>query len=125
MWRIALSYPTMCLLIASVHADTAGHAIFTFEMLHEYFRDQVRASSSAPVQVNGGSIGMVRCNREVLMSVSVHPSFVGPLLTLLKGIRTSSNNENIHVRCSCFVQRCKRVCEISVCRGKGGCQKGH
>jgi len=40
-------------------------------MLHECFRDQVRASTSAPVQVNGGNIGMVRCTREVLMSVSV------------------------------------------------------
>ncbi|KAF5388236.1 hypothetical protein D9615_000436 [Tricholomella constricta] len=63
-----LPYPGICLLIASVHADTAGHARFTFEMLHEYFRDQVRASTSAPVQVNGGSIGMVRCSRQVLMT---------------------------------------------------------
>ncbi|RDB22882.1 Origin recognition complex subunit 4 [Hypsizygus marmoreus] len=63
-----LPYPEMCLLIASVHAETAGHAHFTFEMLHEYFRDQVRASTSAPVQVNGGSIGMVRCSRQVLMT---------------------------------------------------------
>lgn len=67
--RIALSYPSLCLLVASIHADTAGRSIFTFEMLHEYFRDQVRASMSAPVQVNGGGIGMVRCSREVLMSV--------------------------------------------------------
>jgi origin recognition complex subunit 4 len=44
-------------------------------MLHEYFRDQVRASMSAPVQVNGGSIGMVRCSREVLMSVGYFPLF--------------------------------------------------
>ncbi|KAF8076418.1 origin recognition complex subunit 4 C-terminus-domain-containing protein [Lyophyllum atratum] len=53
-----LPYPHICLLIASIHADTAGHATFTFEMLHEYFRDQLRASTSAPVQLNGGSIGM-------------------------------------------------------------------
>ncbi|GLB33839.1 putative origin recognition complex (ORC) subunit 4 C-terminus [Lyophyllum shimeji] len=63
-----LPYPHICLLIASVHADTAGQPTFTFEMLHEYFRDQVRASTSAPVQVNGGSIGMVRCSRQVLMA---------------------------------------------------------
>ncbi|KAF8913928.1 origin recognition complex subunit 4 C-terminus-domain-containing protein [Gymnopilus junonius] len=54
----ALSYPSTCLLIASVHADTSGHPVFTFEMLFESFRDQVRSSMSAPVQVNGGSIGM-------------------------------------------------------------------
>ncbi|KAG6916101.1 hypothetical protein DXG01_008428 [Tephrocybe rancida] len=63
-----LPYPEICLLIASVHADTAGQPIFTFEMLHECFRDQVRASTSAPVQVRGGSIGMVRCSRQVLMA---------------------------------------------------------
>ncbi|CAA7259792.1 unnamed protein product [Cyclocybe aegerita] len=63
-----LSYPAMCLLIASVHADTSGHPIFTFEMLFDYFRDQLRASTAAPVQVNGGNIGMVRCTREVLMA---------------------------------------------------------
>ncbi|KAG5649040.1 hypothetical protein DXG03_000389 [Asterophora parasitica] len=64
----ALPYPGICLLIASVHADAAGQANFTFEMLHEYFRDQVRASTSAPVHVNGGRIGMVRCSRQVLMT---------------------------------------------------------
>ncbi|KAG6861587.1 hypothetical protein C0995_014494 [Termitomyces sp. Mi166 len=64
----ALPYPAICLLIASVHADTVGQPVFTFEMLHESFRDQVRASTSAPVQVRGGSIGMVRCSRQVLMS---------------------------------------------------------
>ncbi|KAG5652457.1 hypothetical protein H0H81_004953 [Sphagnurus paluster] len=63
-----LPYPAVCLLIASIHADTSGQSNFTFEMLHEYFRDQVRASTSAPVQVNGGSIGMVRCSRAILMA---------------------------------------------------------
>ncbi|KIM46155.1 hypothetical protein M413DRAFT_16890 [Hebeloma cylindrosporum] len=53
-----LSYPSMCLLIASVHVNTSGQPSFNFEMLFDIFRDQVRASSSAPVQVNGGSIGM-------------------------------------------------------------------
>lgn len=59
----------MCLLIASVHSETAGHPLFTFEMLHDLFRAQVRASTLAPVQINGGSIGMVRCSTDVLMSV--------------------------------------------------------
>ncbi|PCH41003.1 hypothetical protein WOLCODRAFT_99699 [Wolfiporia cocos MD-104 SS10] len=62
-----LPYPAICLLIAAMHAQTSGHDVFTFEMLHEAFRDQVRTSQSAPVQVDGGGIGMVRCTREVLI----------------------------------------------------------
>ncbi|KAJ7179110.1 origin recognition complex subunit 4 C-terminus-domain-containing protein [Mycena filopes] len=64
----ALPYPSICLLIASVHAETAGHPIFTFEMLREKVRDQIRLSASAPVEVNGSSIGMPKCPRTVLMS---------------------------------------------------------
>ncbi|EPQ59267.1 hypothetical protein GLOTRDRAFT_70551 [Gloeophyllum trabeum ATCC 11539] len=60
----SLSYPCMCLLIAATHARTSGHDAFTFEMLHETFRDQVRTSLSAPVQVEGGGIGMMKCTRE-------------------------------------------------------------
>ncbi|KAF8812469.1 hypothetical protein BYT27DRAFT_7182913 [Phlegmacium glaucopus] len=67
-----ISYPSMCLLIASVHADTAGHSTFTFEMLFNNFQDQARASTSAPVQVNGGSIGMVRCTRQIFMNAFEH-----------------------------------------------------
>ncbi|KAJ3555828.1 hypothetical protein NM688_g2361 [Phlebia brevispora] len=67
-----LAYPSMCLLIAAMHARTAGHDIFTFEMLYESFRDQVRATQSAPVQVEGGGIGMVSCDREVLMGACEH-----------------------------------------------------
>ncbi|THH28953.1 hypothetical protein EUX98_g5241 [Antrodiella citrinella] len=64
----AVTYPSMCLLIAAMHARTSGHDTFTFEMLYETFCDQVRTSHSAPVQVQGGGIGMVRCSREVLMA---------------------------------------------------------
>ena len=66
----ALAYPSICLLIAATHARTAGHDVFTFEMLYESFRDQVRASQSAPVHLEGGGIGMVNCDREILMGVS-------------------------------------------------------
>ena len=38
-------------------------------MLYDSFQKQVRTSQSAPVQVDGGSIGMVRCDREVMMTV--------------------------------------------------------
>ncbi|KAJ7129637.1 origin recognition complex subunit 4 C-terminus-domain-containing protein [Mycena epipterygia] len=64
----SLPYPSICLLIACVHAETAGHPTFTFEMLYEKVRDQIRISTSAPVEFNGGSIGMPRCPRPVLMS---------------------------------------------------------
>ncbi|CDO69574.1 hypothetical protein BN946_scf184759.g14 [Trametes cinnabarina] len=47
---------------------TSGHDVFTFEMLHEAFKNQVRTSQSAPVQIEGGGIGMVRCSREVLFA---------------------------------------------------------
>lgn len=65
----ALPYPAICLLIAQVHAQTSGHDVFTFEMLHDAFKSQVRASQAAPVQLQGGGVGMVRCSREVLFSV--------------------------------------------------------
>ena len=70
---LALSYPAICLLIAAVHAQTSGHDVFTFEMLHEAFKNQVRTSQSAPVHIEGGGIGMVRCSREVLFAVSTSP----------------------------------------------------
>ncbi|OJA19009.1 hypothetical protein AZE42_00369 [Rhizopogon vesiculosus] len=62
-----LPYPSICLLIAAVHAHTAGHDAITFEMLYDAFREQYRASAAAPIQVAGGSISMPRCSREVLM----------------------------------------------------------
>jgi origin recognition complex subunit 4 len=66
----ALHYPAICLLIAATHARAAGHEQITFEQLHNDFRDQVRKSTAAPVQMAGSSIGMVRCGRSVLMAVS-------------------------------------------------------
>jgi origin recognition complex subunit 4 len=59
----------MCLLITAIHSQTSGHDTFTFEMLCQAFRDQVRTSMSAPVQVDGGSVGMVKCGRHILMGV--------------------------------------------------------
>jgi origin recognition complex subunit 4 len=38
-------------------------------MLYDAFREQYRASAAAPIQVAGGSIGVSRCTREVLMRV--------------------------------------------------------
>jgi hypothetical protein len=64
-----LHYPAICLLIAATHARTAGIEHVTFEQLHDAFRDQVRKSMAAPVQIAGGSIGMVRCGRGVLFGV--------------------------------------------------------
>jgi origin recognition complex subunit 4 len=61
----------VCLIIASSQVEITGHPTFSFEMLFEKFRDQVRASTSAPVQLNGGHVGMVKCTREVLLAVSL------------------------------------------------------
>ncbi|KAF9453062.1 hypothetical protein P691DRAFT_771793 [Macrolepiota fuliginosa MF-IS2] len=69
---IDLPYPALCLLIASIHSITSGHDIFTFEMLFSTFRNQLRASVAAPVQVNGGSIGMARCSKATLLSAFEH-----------------------------------------------------
>src|SRR5260221_10541085 len=46
------SYPMVCLIIASKQVEITGHPTFSFEMLFEKFRDQLRASTSAPVQLN-------------------------------------------------------------------------
>ncbi|KIJ20046.1 hypothetical protein PAXINDRAFT_107733 [Paxillus involutus ATCC 200175] len=59
-----LSYPSVCLLIAAMHVHTVGHDVITFEMLYDAFREQFRASSAAPIQIEGGSIGMAKCTRE-------------------------------------------------------------
>ncbi|CAK5264596.1 unnamed protein product [Mycena citricolor] len=63
-----LPYPALCLLVACMHSETAGHSIFTFEMLYERVRDQIRVSASAPVEVKGTSVGMPQCSRAVLSS---------------------------------------------------------
>lgn len=52
-----------------MHAHSAGHDMITFEMLYDAFREEFRASSAAPIQIEGGSIGMAKCTREVLMRV--------------------------------------------------------
>lgn len=57
-----------------MHAQTSGHDQMNFEMLYESFREQVRNSQSAPVQVEGGGIGMIRCSRGVLRSVCIPPT---------------------------------------------------
>lgn len=69
----ALSYPSICLLVAAMHAHSAGHDMITFEMLYDAFREEFRASSAAPIQIEGGSIGMARCSREVLIRVCYVP----------------------------------------------------
>lgn len=91
LWFIAaLSYPSMCLLIAATHARTAGHDSATFEMLYETFRIQLRTSLSAPVQVDGGGIGMVKSSRGVLMAVSDPPTLADSSLMCSLIVRHSS-----------------------------------
>ncbi|KIY73628.1 hypothetical protein CYLTODRAFT_386184 [Cylindrobasidium torrendii FP15055 ss-10] len=63
-----LTYASLALLVASKHAAKSGYPVVTFEMLHEYFREQVRASAAAPVQLGGAGIGIRNCSRGVLAS---------------------------------------------------------
>ncbi|KAJ7095416.1 origin recognition complex subunit 4 C-terminus-domain-containing protein [Mycena belliarum] len=82
-----LPYPSLCLLLAWVHTEIAGHSVFTFEMLYEKVRDQIRASSSAPVEFNGNSIGMPRCPRpafESLVSARIIVSAAAPAPSIAK-----------------------------------------
>ncbi|KAI0329572.1 hypothetical protein GY45DRAFT_1252721 [Cubamyces sp. BRFM 1775] len=75
-----LTYPAICLLIAAVHAQTSGHDVFTFEMLHEAFKNQVRTSQSAPVHIEGGGIGMAferLADLRIFLSAAAPGSTVG------------------------------------------------
>ncbi|KAI6151896.1 origin recognition complex subunit 4 C-terminus-domain-containing protein, partial [Pisolithus tinctorius] len=97
-----LPYPSICLLIAAMHAQTAGHDQVTFEMLYDMFREQLRASAAAPIQIEGGSIGMARCTREVLMTSFERLLAVGMFL----GVAPASVNITPEfVRYRCLVER--------------------
>ncbi|KAG7096915.1 hypothetical protein E1B28_004319 [Marasmius oreades] len=67
-----MSYPSLCLLVASVRAENLGYPALTFEMLHTIVRDEIRGSNSAPVQLNGMSIGMHKVSRPILMCAFEH-----------------------------------------------------
>nr|GAT44090.1 predicted protein [Mycena chlorophos] len=82
-----LPYPGICLLIASIHSEACGHPTFTFEMLYERVRDQIRISTSVPVQFNGSSIGMPQCSRSVLMS-----AFEGLVSSKMIGMTATSSS---------------------------------
>ncbi|KAI6105556.1 origin recognition complex subunit 4 C-terminus-domain-containing protein [Pisolithus sp. B1] len=97
-----LPYPSICLLIATMHAQTAGHDQVTFEMLHEMFREQLRASAAAPIQIEGGSIGMARCTREVLMASFERLLAAGMFLGVAP---PSVNMAPEFVRYRCLVER--------------------
>ncbi|KAI6113651.1 origin recognition complex subunit 4 C-terminus-domain-containing protein [Pisolithus thermaeus] len=107
-----LSYPSICLLIATMHAQIAGHDQVTFEMLYEMFREQLRASAAAPIQIEGGSIGMVRCTREVLMTSFERLLAAGMFLGVAP---PSVNTAPEFVRYRCLVERelLKRVVDTA------------
>ncbi|KAF9247072.1 origin recognition complex subunit 4 C-terminus-domain-containing protein [Melanogaster broomeanus] len=94
----ALSYPSICLLIAAMHVHTAGHDVITFEMLHDTFREQFRASSAAPIQIEGGSIGMARCTREGFEQLLAARMFTSVAAS-------SSSITSQFVRYRCLVER--------------------
>ncbi|KDQ64531.1 hypothetical protein JAAARDRAFT_116424 [Jaapia argillacea MUCL 33604] len=97
----ALPYPSVCLLIACIHARTSGHDVFTFEMLHESFRDQVRTSLSAPIQIEGGGVGMAF---EHLVDTRVFVN-AGP------AVNANSGREFVKYRCVLGREDVKRTVE--------------
>ncbi|KAH9951576.1 origin recognition complex subunit 4 C-terminus-domain-containing protein [Amylocystis lapponica] len=97
-----LPYPAICLLIARTHVQTSGHDTFTFEMLHESFRDQVRTSQSAPVQVEGSGIGMAF---ERLVAMHVFAAIAPPT--------TTTAREFVLHRCAVDRADIKRAVEAS------------
>jgi hypothetical protein len=125
----ALSYPSVCLLIAAMHVHTVGHDVITFEMLYDAFREQFRASSAAPIQIEGGSIGMAKCTREVLMSVcSVVFAIVLCSLAFLhlsiSGLRATFGGTYVHPCCCPFIEHCSRICSLPLFGGKGRREAG-
>jgi hypothetical protein len=109
-----LPYPALCLIIASVHSMTSGHEFFTFEMLFSAFRDQFRASMAAPVHVNGGSIGMVRCSKSILLNVSLICTQLSTCSSLsFEGLRTSYIVSTFCTCNSSFWYNHQRICSIS------------
>jgi len=51
---------------------TAGHDSANFEMLYDEYQKQYKTSSSAPIQLQGNSIKITRCTREILMTALEH-----------------------------------------------------
>ncbi|THU90126.1 hypothetical protein K435DRAFT_676522 [Dendrothele bispora CBS 962.96] len=95
-----LNYPSLCLLIASVHMEKTGYPAITFEMLHECVRDRIRTSSSAPIQLNGRSIGMTF---ETLISARMFVAVAGPSST--------TGKEFVRYRCAVHRQDIKQAVE--------------
>lgn len=91
-----------------MHAHTSGHDTFNFEMLHESFREQVRASSSAPVQLHGGSIGMMRCSRAVLMG-AFEALAEARILTVIAAKSQNVAKEFVKWRCAVDYETVKKA----------------
>ena len=56
--------------MAGYRLQDNGFDQVTFAMLDDMFQRQVKASQAAPVTVDGVSIGMLKCNSDVLLTVS-------------------------------------------------------
>ncbi|KAF9268010.1 hypothetical protein L218DRAFT_970195 [Marasmius fiardii PR-910] len=90
----SMSYPSLCLLVASMRAENLGYPALTFEMLHTIVRDEIRGSNSAPVQLNGMSIGMHRAF-EHMVSARV----------FVVSAAVSANTAREFIKYRCVVQR--------------------
>ncbi|KAK7049497.1 origin recognition complex subunit 4 [Paramarasmius palmivorus] len=97
-----LSYPSLCLLVASIRADKLGYPAVTFEMLHQFVRDEIRGSNSAPVQLHGRSIGMMRVTRPVLETA--FQSMVSAMI-FVASAAVSATTAKEFVKYRCAVER--------------------
>ncbi|KAJ8086671.1 origin recognition complex subunit 4 [Marasmius tenuissimus] len=97
-----MSYPSLCLLVASMRAENLGYPALTFEMLHTIVRDEIRGSTSAPVHLNGMSIGMHKVSRKLLMCAFEHMITV-KIFVVSAAVSANTSREFIKYRCA--VQR--------------------
>ncbi|KAF9075868.1 origin recognition complex subunit 4 C-terminus-domain-containing protein [Rhodocollybia butyracea] len=96
-----LTYPSLCLLLAFYQAEHDGYDSLTFEMLYDYVRTAIRVTHTAPVQVNGGSIGMVRCSRPVLWAASAFEQLISAQIFIPTAASSINIGKNfLKYRCS-------------------------
>ncbi|KAF8323243.1 hypothetical protein DL93DRAFT_2050058 [Clavulina sp. PMI_390] len=64
-----LSFPSLALIVASFHVQTAGHDAFTFEHLHDVYARAARQSTSTNISLEGVLIGLPRLTRDAFQNL--------------------------------------------------------
>ena len=68
---IDLSYPALVILVAACDQQAKGFNPLTFAMINEAYELQCRVLRTLPIEVGGKAVGLLKCNPEVLLSVSL------------------------------------------------------